>query len=157
MSMADLTEGATQSHPQTAIRRFADRARSLSLASQMVECVDLLQQPELLVAEIGESVEEVREQKDDRAGTRLVSSLGEDRSAFFYPSRELFVQGDGCSFTCLATELDFHDEKPPASADPGLPMPSAIDYAGVTCESRPFPVLGFPPTIPQNCHHAGRS
>jgi hypothetical protein len=49
----------------------------------------------------------------------------------------------GCSFTCLATELDFHDEKPPVSADPGLPMPSAIDYAGVTCESRPFPVLGF--------------
>jgi hypothetical protein len=134
--------------PTIALRAFEERTRALSLESQMVECVDLLQNPSLLVDEVLESVSEVREAKEASNGLRIVSSEACDRDAFFYPSRELFVQGDGGSFTCLATELDFQDGAtpvlPPAPVDEGFVRQGrTIDYAAVTCESRPLPVLGF--------------
>lgn len=163
-----------------ALRSFEARTRSLSLESQMVECVDLLQHPGLVIGDLLQSVAEVREEKQPSADLRFRSNEEGDRSAFFYPSRELFVQGDGCSFTCLATDADFvlgeadveadgeacgsahrestrengastkHPEAiraigpPEQPADEELAGPGAtIDYAAVTCESRPFPVLGF--------------
>jgi hypothetical protein len=134
--------------PTIALRAFEERTRALSLESQMVECVDLLQNPSLLVDEVLTSVSEVREAKEDSNDLQIVSSEEADRAAFFYPSRELFVQGDGCSFTCLATELDFEvggaPLPPPAPVDEGFVRQGrTIDYAAVTCESRPFPVLGF--------------
>ena len=132
--------------PTIALRAFEERTRALSLESQMVEAVDLLQNPTLLVDEVLQSVAEVRQDKDANADTRVSSSDGNDRSAFFYPSRELFVQGDGCSFTCLATELGFEagDKVGLAPADERVTRKdAAIDYAAVTCEARPFPVLGF--------------
>lgn len=134
--------------PTIALRAFEERTRALSLESQMVECVDLLQNPALLVDEVLQSVCEVREAKEAGSDVRIVSSERADRTAFFYPSRELFVQGDGCSFTCLATELDFDTgeerEPDPRPVDEGFVRQGrTIDYAAVTCESRPFPVLGF--------------
>ena len=140
--------GTGQAPPPIALRAFEERTRALSLESQMVECVDLLQNPALLVDEVLQSVAEVRESKENGADLRVVSGNGADRTAFFYPSRELFVQGDGCSFTCLATELDFEDvaesETGPDPSDRGeASQDGTIDYAAVTCEARPFPVLGF--------------
>lgn len=141
-------EGNVPATPPIALRAFEERTRALSLESQMVECVDLLQNPSLLVDEVLQSVAEVRDSKGSDSGLRVVSGGGADRTAFFYPSRELFVQGDGCSFTCLATELDFEgdveDEDGPAPVgEDQVRQDGTIDYAAVTCEARPFPVLGF--------------
>jgi hypothetical protein len=131
--------------PPIALRRFEERTRALSLDAQMVECVDLLQMPELLVADLPDSVEEARADKETGRAVFLRSNEGTDRSAFFYPSRELFVNGDGCSFTCLATDVDFVDDGlfPSPPLDGSDPLHGAIDYAAVTCEARPVPMLGF--------------
>ena len=89
---ADRQEAGTgQAPPPIALRAFEERTRALSLESQMVECVDLLQNPSLLVDEVLQSVAEVRDAKEPDSGIRIVSSDGADRTAFFYPSRELFV------------------------------------------------------------------
>ncbi|MEM9176963.1 MAG: hypothetical protein AAGC67_17215, partial [Myxococcota bacterium] len=104
--VADLEDERIES-PTIALRAFEERTRALSLEAQMIEVVDLLQNPVLLVDEVLQSIQDVRETKEEGSDLRIVSSDGADRSVFFYPSRELFVQGDGCSFTCLATDLDF--------------------------------------------------
>ena len=133
--------------PPIALRAFEERTRALSLESQMIECVDLLQNPALLVQEVLQSVADVREAKESAPDLRIVSSEGQDRQALFYPSRELFVNGDGCSFTCLATELDFDAGGGSIGLAPAneaaIRTDGTIDYAAVTCEARPFPVLGF--------------
>jgi hypothetical protein len=128
-----------------ALRRFEERTRALSLDAQMVECVDLLQLPEVLIADLHDSIEEIRGDKDEDRSVFVRSSEGRDRSAFFYPSRELFVNGDGCSFTCLATDVDFVDDGVFSSPlwDTEAALHGAIDYASVTCEAMPFPMLGF--------------
>lgn len=129
---------AAETHQDwTALRSLEMRTRALPLDAQMVECIDLLQSPEFVVEDLVRSVEQVRE-TDPREGRVTLSSDEETaQDAFFYPSRELFVQGDRCSFTCLATSVGFNADG--AEADPA----DRIDYAAVTCESRPFPILGF--------------
>lgn len=126
------------------LRTLEARTRALSLDAQMTECVDLLQAPELVVDDLVRSVLSIREASES-ASVALVSNDGSEPSGFFYPSRELFVQGDGCSFTCLATELGFLEADRAGSLAPAGATPGhhAIDYAAVTCEARPFPVLGF--------------
>lgn len=129
------------------LRSLEARTRALPLDAQMNECVDLLQTPELVVDDLVRSVLSIRETSESQATPRvaLATNDGSDQTQFFYPSRDLFVQGDGCSFTCLATEVDFLEGDAPEPTRPsGAPEGHhAIDYAAVTCESRPFPVLGF--------------
>lgn len=117
----------------TALRALEMRTREMSLHAQMVECVDLLQSPEFVIEDLVRSVEQIREAEKPADRVQVLSNQEEPSDAFFYPSRELFVQGDRSSFTCLATSVVFSDE---VQAGP-------IDYAAVTCESRPFPILGF--------------
>lgn len=137
-----------------ALRELEIRSRSLPLEAQMMECVDLLQSPELVVDELLRSLEQIRTAAPERGRLELLKDQA-DRAegAFFYPSRELFVRGDRCSFTCLATALEFRQAGPTLVGKPG-PAPAAaeapsaralhsIDYAAVTCEARPVPVLGF--------------
>ncbi len=130
------------------LRRFEERTRRLPLDQQIVECVDLLQSPELVVDDLLRSLAEVHASTEPPGGTQIISAESpseEEGRPFFYPSRELFVQGDGCSFTCLATDINFVSEKSevPAEATARPRRQGAIDYAAVTCESRPFPVFGF--------------
>lgn len=127
-----------------ALRELEQRSRSLPLDAQMAECVDLLQAPELVVDELIRSVEQIRITALERERSVLTSDGPEATGgAFFYPSRELFVRGDRCSFTCLATGLAFHPAAAPRPRRvPGETFPG-IDYAAVTCETRPVPVLGF--------------
>lgn len=120
----------------TALRALQVRTRVLPLEAQMAECVDLLQSPEVVVEDLVRSVEHARASGAPPGRVRLVSDVGSDEGAFFYPSRDLFVQGDSCSFTCLATSVGFSDGSDEAN-------PDRIDYAAVTCQSRPFPMLGF--------------
>lgn len=164
MSAAERTDSPPAPRPEgtTALRAFAERSRTLDLDAQMVECVDLLQSPESVLADLELSLDDVRRRaaEPDRIARRVevVSTEEVDERAFFYPARELFVRGDGCSFTCLATEVDFRTRAPggsPAAAPedakaadapdpPAAPRPGdGIDYAAVTCEARPLPVLGF--------------
>lgn len=124
-------------HDWTALRALEMRTRALPLDAQMVECIELLQSPEFVVEDLVRSVEQVRETGSQARRVELVSDQETKRDAFFYPSRELFVQGDRCSFTCLATSVGFVDDGIDANRS------HRIDYTAVTCESRPFPVLGF--------------
>ncbi len=128
---------AESQHDWTALRSLEMRTRALPLDAQMAECIDLLQSPEFIVEDLVRSVEQVRETGPRAERVMLISDEETAPDAFFYPSRELFVQGDRCSFTCLATSVGFSDD----GVD-GNPS-DRIDYAAVTCESRPFPILGF--------------
>jgi len=121
----------------TVLRAFEMRTRTLPLDAQMVECIDLLESPEFVVDDLVRSVEQVRESNSQVGRVELISDQDSEKDAFFYPSRELFVQGDRCSFTCLATSVGFKDDGVDANRF------DRIDYAAVTCESRPFPMLGF--------------
>ena len=96
-----------------------------------------LQSPEFVVEDLVRSVEQVRKAGSRGGRVEFVSDQETPKDAFFYPSRELFVQGDRCSFTCLATSVGFKDHGVDAKCS------DRIDYAAVTCEARPFPVLGF--------------
>jgi hypothetical protein len=127
-------------HDWTALRSLEMRTRALPLDVQMTECIDLLQSPEFVVEDLVRSVEQVRETGPRAGRVTLISDEESAQDAFFYPSRELFVQGDRCSFTCLSTSLGFNDDG--VDANPS----DRIDYAAVTCESRPFPILGFSQT-----------
>ncbi len=128
----------------TALRELEISTRNLALDGQMSACIDLLQSPDFAVDDLVQSVTQIRESVATPTREQLLSNLESDESTFFYPSRELFVQGDGCSFTCLATEIEFLDgegDGSPRTQD--VQNADRIDYAAVTCESRPFPVLGF--------------
>ena len=122
----------------TALRALEMRTRALPLERQMVECVDLLERPDFVVDDLVRSVEQLQTGAPPDARVDLVTGSPAESEAFFYPSRELFVQGDRCSFTCLATDVGFQE-----APEAGPAAPSAIDIAAVTCESRPFPLLGF--------------
>jgi hypothetical protein len=139
-----MSAAATTITP-TALRAFELRTRALPLEAQMVECIDLLQSPEFVIEDLVRSVAQVKAAGGNGASVELVSEEDgprDPREAYFYPSRELFVQGDGCSFTCLGTGLEFRDPAASAAVSDGDES-RQIDYAAVTCESRPFPVLGF--------------
>jgi len=127
-----------------ALRELELRSRGLPLEAQMMECVDLLQSPELVVDELLRSLEQIRTAGPERDRIELTRDQhARSEGAFFYPSRELFVRGDRCSFTCLATSLDFQKAGAAPSSPTPRRSPHAIDYAAVTCEARPVPVLGF--------------
>jgi len=145
---ADRPEADVSAPLPIALRRFEKRTRALSLEAQMMECVELLQLPEVVVADLSESLADVREDKETHPRADVRSSEDEDRTAFFYPSRELFVQGDGGSFTCLATDVAFAPGYESSSESTSGVHAGDIDYAAVTCEARPFPVLGFTQRAP---------
>ncbi|MFK7897230.1 MAG: hypothetical protein AB8G23_15420 [Myxococcota bacterium] len=158
MSAAAATESVLP------LRALAARAESYSLADQMTECMGLLQTPEILVESMVASVNQVRSEPLMRGRMEITSSEGKEKGGFFYPSRELFVQGDFGSFTCLSTGLGFvgADGAEPATIvkhTDAAASPEAeastfgrsalIDFAAVTCEARPFPLLGFTPATEQ--------
>jgi len=134
-----MSASAEQSAP-TALRSIELRARDLPLEAQMGACIDLLQYPEVVVEELARSVEQVHARGGDGRSVEIVSEQDGSRGSgktFFYASRELFVKGDRGSFTCLATALEFHE----GGFSPLARRP--VDYAAVTCEACPRPVLGF--------------
>jgi hypothetical protein len=124
------------------LRLLEMRSRLMPLKAQIGDCVELLQSPEIAVEDLLRGVGQIDYHDAARVDVTLVSTPDDHREGFFYPCRELSVLGDGCSFTCLATSVQFIEE--------GLDDPDAkptglrpIDYAGVTCESQPLPVFGF--------------
>ncbi len=127
-----------------ALRELEQRSRGLPLEAQMLECVDLLQSPELVVDDLLRSIEQIRTEGPERDRIELTTDQNaRSEGAFFYPSRELFVRGDRCSFTCLATSIEIQTAGNAPATPVRIRSPHAIDYAAVTCEARPVPVLGF--------------
>lgn len=134
---------AAETRPEmTALRSLEMRSRMHPLDAQMQECVELLLSPEIAIDDLLRSIEQLAQEYPAGDTFSIVSAPGNQREGFFYPSRELFVQGDGCSFTCLATEVEFCDGHE-STRNPGNCDARPIDYAAVTCEATPFPVLGF--------------
>ncbi len=133
---------AEKQDSMTALRSLEMRSRLLPLKAQVGECIDLLQSPEVAVHDLLRGVGQITNRDAPRIDVSLVSTPDSHREGFFYPHRELSVLGDGCSFTCLATSVQFLEESPgnPDAKPSGL---RPIDYAAVTCESKPFPVFGF--------------
>ncbi|MBW2497846.1 MAG: hypothetical protein JRF61_11285 [Deltaproteobacteria bacterium] len=132
---------ATAEQPAvTALRAIELHTRGLPLEAQMDACIDLLQHPEVAVEDLVRSVAQVHVVDGRRPGVEVLSDQGALRgpgAAFFYASRELFVKGDRGSFTCLATGLELRQD-----GVAGLEC-RPVDYAAVTCEAQPRPVLGF--------------
>lgn len=124
----------------TALRSLEIQSRLLPLDEQMAECIDLLQLPDVALDDVQRSVAAVASEYAAPTEPTLICAPSDLREGFFYPSREIFVQGDGCSFTCLATALEFVAESEPTDK----PIDARpIDFAAVTCEATPFPVMGF--------------
>ena len=132
--MADPTWEKTT----TPLRALEQRSRGLPLGGQMAECVDLLQAPELIEADLEASVATAMAPAPRPESFVAGSDDPDRRDGFFYPSREISVLGDGGSFTCLATGVALAR----AAGGEGL-SPRPIDFTAVTCEARPFPLLGF--------------
>lgn len=132
MSAAEIQDDWTE------LRALEMRTREMPLDAQMAQCIDLLQVPGILVDDLVRSVEQARESVGRVGRITLVSDSEKKADAIFYSSREIFVQGDGSSFTCLATSVGFEED------GVGVTTPSdRIDYTAVTCESQPLPTLGF--------------
>src|SRR5262245_3937126 len=101
--------GPAPTFPRNPLRSLHAHVRTLPLAAQLQECVDMLGHPELIAAELREAFETVRDfasraelppvEPADFDAVDLEELANED----FYATREVEVEG-GCHsfFTCLA-------------------------------------------------------
>ncbi len=134
--------------PATALRRSFERARTLSLENQIEECVDQLQNPGLLAALVLDAYRVMEscfasEQPPSLAEIPHPQTSEDSRvptlvEEFIWPTRELSVARDNCSFTCLATNVN---PLPTDSADPNG-LSAGLDYVGLTCCAEGRLVLG---------------
>jgi hypothetical protein len=129
--------------PDTPLRHTCAHARRLGLQEQTRECVDQLGHPELIVGEVLDAFRTIEEWSrtaeiawPDEPVDALV--LGhEDSGEIFYPTREISVVREPCSFTCLASRVHpLGAVAGPESAHDGL------DFVGVSCDDSRTPVLG---------------
>lgn len=94
----------------TPLRALEVRSRGLSLAAQMQECVELLQAPAVIEHDVRESIERIMVGPKSDVPFRLIADAESKREGNFYASREISVLGDGGSFTCLGTGIEFLDD-----------------------------------------------
>jgi hypothetical protein len=131
--------------PLTPLRRSYQRSREIGIAGQLRECIDLLENPELIVSEVLETFHAV-----DRAfheGTLrpdLLAAGSEEHirqgsePEWYYEGRDISVLGDPCSFTCLSSDVE---PLPDLEFDPKAEC-EGFDFVGVTCNELGAPVLG---------------
>ena len=132
-SLRSPMSAAENQHAMTAFRSLETRSRMLPLREQMLECVQLLQSPQVMVDDLLEVVGRIVGNRTSHQDVSVISTPAEYRAGFFYPSRELSVLGAGCSFTCLATNVQFLEEGPD---DTDGPVPWVIEVnsaPGLTC------------------------
>jgi hypothetical protein len=130
--------------PRNPLRALHAHVRSLPLAAQLRECVDMLGHPELIAAELRAAFEAMRDfatrgalppvEPADFDAVDLEELARED----FYATREVEVQGGPhLFFTCLANHFDPLGDL----ADAGSRR-ATLDYVGVSGETPHTPVLG---------------
>jgi hypothetical protein len=129
----------------TPLRAAYLRARDLEFEQQLDDCVDRLQEPELFAAMLADSHAQMARFHGSGAGAVDEEAAWADPGTsvqrpneLFYASREVFVVLDSSSFTCLA---DAYRPLEPGLADEEAAS-DGFDYLGMTCTSRPRPVLG---------------
>lgn len=128
---------------RTALRTSYERARCLSQEEQLRECIDLLENPELIMADIASTFEDIRQAfaqeellPDDMANASKRLRQQHEEPRWFYQGRELSVHGGPYAFTCLSSQVE---PLPVSSA--GEPC-QGLDYVGMRCDSSNAPVLG---------------
>jgi hypothetical protein len=132
--------------PVTSLRRTYERARNLTLAEQVEECVDLLGHPEILVTEMLDAFCCI----DDWVDTAVLPPLDETEefgvvdlddlaNEIFYSTREIAVLKEPCGFTSFSSDVDPLRELRPAKKKGER---DGFDYVGLTCDPSRTPVLG---------------
>ena len=132
--------------PSTILRQRFERARSLPLEGQMRECVDYLQNPEVLIQEFVDAYVAVESCCDpDEQQFQVLSPDSEDPATRRVMLERLFANGSVTvfdtvpfEFSCVARNI--------ASVSGGTGMPSpaldGLDYVGHMIDSEPVGVLG---------------
>lgn len=140
----ELSESPSTLLP-TPLRRSYERSRQLDSAGQLRECIDILEHPEVISAEVVESLRFVEEAFEQGAlqPEILKSRTDEWLSAssepeWIYEGRDLSVLGDSYSFTCLSSQVDPIPSESPRAKD-GV---DCLDFVGISCNESARPVLG---------------
>lgn len=139
------TPSRVVSLPVSSLRQSYLRARSLSFDDQLRECVDQLQHPELITAELIQTRAALAQSLTSRSGdeSAVPATAGEARrSSPFYATREIFVQSDSSSFTCLADGVLPLSLAGLAGGEGSETAQGGLDYTALTCTKERHPVLG---------------
>jgi hypothetical protein len=124
----------------SSLRRSYRRARSLDFDEQLRECIDQLQNPQLIARELEEAHSACAPTTGGCYAVRVTRASDQDeseRARWFYTSRDIFVVRDSSSFTCVAERVE---TVPTDRAAPdGF---EGLDYLALTCTPRPRPILG---------------
>jgi len=134
-----------QSFAPTPLRLNYERARAVDVAGQLRECIDVLENPDIIVSEVLDSfhaVERAFEQGVLRP--EILTARSEEHieraeePEWFYQGRDLSVHGDSCSFTCLSSNV----EPIPLNDDGEKQFADGFDFVGIACNEGARPVLG---------------
>lgn len=131
--------------PHAPLRRNYLRARVADMAGQLRECIDMLENPEMIVEEVLESFRAVNRAFEEHVlEPEILAARNEQQIAaaeepeWFYEGRDISVLGDPCSFTCLSSGV----EPIPHSDPEGKDATEGFDFVGITCNAHARPVLG---------------
>lgn len=117
----------------------------MDTTAQLRECVDMLENPEILEADLLMSIDAVEAGFHD--GTLERESLTARADAvsaqnvqpeWMYEGRDLSVLGDSASFTCLSSNVD---AIPPVTVA-AKQQTEGFDFVGITCNALVQPVIG---------------
>jgi hypothetical protein len=132
--------------PSTILRQRFERARALSLEAQMRECVDYLQNPEVLIQEFVDAYTAIESCCDpDEQKFQVVATGPEIPASRAALLDRLFANGAVSvfdtvpfEFTCVARDVAS------MSGSTGNPLPhiDGLDYVGTMIDSEPVGVLG---------------
>lgn len=127
------------------LRRSYLRARAVDTSAQLRECIDMLENPEIIAGEVLETFRAVGRafgqgslQPDVLAARNEEQIAAAETPEWFYEGRDIAVLGDPCSFTCLSSDVEpvpLRDEDSKAPCE-------GFDFVGITCSSELRPVLG---------------
>lgn len=130
--------------PLTSLRRSFEDVRRRDAADQVREIVERLVHPQRIAEEVLDAYRVMQlfvdlagkdaDPKPEEAPARP-KTVVED---YIWPTRELVVHGDVCSFTCIATNV--HPLSPSGDAD--CDLSGGVDYVGLTCDASSTLVLG---------------
>ncbi len=124
----------------SSLRETYRRARSLGFDEQLRECIDQLQNPQMIAGDLeaahADCAATARGCYGVRPGKPPVDDLG-DAVRWFYPSRDIFVVRDSSSFTCLAERIE--TVPPDRAATDGF---EGLDYLAISCTAARRPILG---------------
>jgi hypothetical protein len=134
-----------QSFAPTPLRLNYEHARAVDVTGQLRECIDVLENPDIIVSEVLESfhaVDRAFEQGVLRPEVLTARSEQHIERAvepeWFYRGRDLTVNGGSCSFTCLSSNV----EPIPGDEAGEKAMADGFDFVGITCNASARPVLG---------------